>query len=751
MEWDGSRLYITNTTPTRNTIAYNPMTSAGDIIYGGTSGVETRLAGSGTDGYVLKYNTATNTPYWAADSVGETGSDVLVAIDGTATAGYLGAAYNDGVLRSTTELSYEDGGDYITLGVADDALDFTELQDTLDLDTSLTLNQTTYTWAQDFTGTTTTGLTYTANSLTSGTANLISSTSTALTTGGLLNISATGAPAAAWSGSLAKIEYDNADADVDGSALKLGLIGTTALGSGTVLNITTSQTGTGALALRVNDDGTYTDTTPFVIDTSGNVGVGTTSLDSILKVKNSNVESPAVYIVQGSGSYTTSNSNLEFGASNSDGTGFPALASVGPYAITVPSSSMEFSSFGRINTFLGNGAPAGARSVHNIVGYQEMTGQDTNANKSFNLYLYADGGAANTSLSGTPSHTNIKSVVNKSSGTSLYNVYGIYSSVAGNTSTNATGYGIYTTISGFGSNYAIYSAAGTNYFAGNVGIGQPSPTAYLHLKAGTAAASTAPLKFTTGVNLTTAESGAMEWDGSRLYMTDTTPTRNTIAYTSDIPISDNYQYWTARADSGTDQNVTSQYILDLEGSGGIGTSIAANKITIGTTGVLEDLNTLGAASAADQFIVSTAAGVFAYESGSTVRTSLGATTVGSNLFTLTNPSAITFLRINADNSVSALSASDFRTAIGAGTGSGTVTSVTAGTGLTADTNPITTTGTISLDYSNTLASNSLALNNTVFGSTGVLFEGATSDTFETLLTLTDPTADNTITLQNNSE
>lgn len=77
---------------------------------------------------------------------------------------------------------------------------------------------------------------------------------------------------------------------------------------------------------------------------------------------------------------------------------------------------------------------------------------------------------------------------------------------------------------------------------------------------------------------------------------------------------------------------------------------------------------------------------------STGRTSLGATTVGSSLFTLANPSAITFLRINADNTVSALDAATFRTAIGAGTGNGTVTSVATGTGLTGG--PITTTGTI---------------------------------------------------------
>lgn len=49
----------------------------------------------------------------------------------------------------------------------------------------------------------------------------------------------------------------------------------------------------------------------------------------------------------------------------------------------------------------------------------------------------------------------------------------------------------------------------------------------------------------------------------------------------------------------------------------------------------------------------------------TGRTSLGATTVGGNFFTLSNPSAITFPRINADNSVSTLDAATFRTAIGA--------------------------------------------------------------------------------------
>jgi hypothetical protein len=62
------------------------------------------------------------------------------------------------------------------------------------------------------------------------------------------------------------------------------------------------------------------------------------------------------------------------------------------------------------------------------------------------------------------------------------------------------------------------------------------------------------------------------------------------------------------------------------------------------------------------------------------RTNLGATTLGANLFTVTNPGAITFPRFNADNSVSSLGASDFRTAIGAGdvtlTGTQTLTNKT---------------------------------------------------------------------------
>ena len=112
------------------------------------------------------------------------------------------------------------------------------------------------------------------------------------------------------------------------------------------------------------------------------------------------------------------------------------------------------------------------------------------------------------------------------------------------------------------------------------------------------------------------------------------------------------------------------------GGGGSGT-VTSVDVSGGTTG----LTTSGGPVTTSGTI--TLAGTLAIANGgtgattaATARTNLGSTTVGGNLFTLTNPSAVTFPRFNADNTISALSASAFRTAIGAGTGDGTVTSVT---------------------------------------------------------------------------
>lgn len=74
---------------------------------------------------------------------------------------------------------------------------------------------------------------------------------------------------------------------------------------------------------------------------------------------------------------------------------------------------------------------------------------------------------------------------------------------------------------------------GTNHItikpAKQIGIaGTTAPTAWLHIAAGTATASTAPLKLTSGVNLTTGETGAIEYNGTNLFFTRTGTTRETV-------------------------------------------------------------------------------------------------------------------------------------------------------------------------------------------------------------------------------
>jgi lysophospholipase L1-like esterase len=62
-----------------------------------------------------------------------------------------------------------------------------------------------------------------------------------------------------------------------------------------------------------------------------------------------------------------------------------------------------------------------------------------------------------------------------------------------------------------------------------IGTSPIAPTAIVHLKAGTSTASTAPFKFTAGTNLTTPEAGAIEYDGTEFYATNSTASRTTLA------------------------------------------------------------------------------------------------------------------------------------------------------------------------------------------------------------------------------
>ncbi len=110
-----------------------------------------------------------------------------------------------------------------------------------------------------------------------------------------------------------------------------------------------------------------------------------------------------------------------------------------------------------------------------------------------------------------------------------------------------------------------------------VGINTATPTARLHLPAGTTTAGTAPLKLTNGDIMTAGEAGALEYDGSELYFTPSGTTQETVAYVSDI---------TASAVSLTNSPGTYDY-LTLSGQA---ITLAQIDLTTDITGILPMAN-----------------------------------------------------------------------------------------------------------------------------------------------------------------
>lgn len=188
------------------------------------------------------------------------------------------------------------------------------------------------------------------------------------------------------------------------------------------------------------------------------------------------------------------------------------------------------------------------------------------------------------------------------------------------------------------------------------------------------------------------------------------------------------------AASGANTDITSLngIVTPLSvGQGGTGANTAANartSLSAAASGANSDITSLAGLTTA----LSIAQGGTGANTAALARTSLGATTVGGNVFTLTNPSAITFPRFNADNTVSALDAATFRTAIGAGTSSttGTVTSVAMSVPafLSIAGSPITGSGTLAV----TLSGTALPIANGGTGSTATAYCNLTTNVTGTL-------------------
>ena len=227
-----------------------------------------------------------------------------------------------------------------------------------------------------------------------------------------------------------------------------------------------TQAGT-ANAFRVNDDGTFSDTTPFVIDASGNVGIGTASptLGKVQIVGTSGQSTVGLYegpdtssfgaYAQGEMSYA---SNIISSLNTAGTRGYGTLALIednttnttfglAGAAVATNTSGTKLNNSG----VYGEGILSTAGTVTSlagVTGFATMQGTSGTASRLASIYSITNGRTAGT--------------VSLNAGLYLEDQSGV-----ANTSTN---------------NYQIYSAT-TNPFVvrsdGNVGIGDTSPSALL--------------------------------------------------------------------------------------------------------------------------------------------------------------------------------------------------------------------------------------------------------------------------------
>jgi len=291
------------------------------------------------------------------------------------------------------------------------------------------------------------------------------------------------------------------------------LIGGTAVGSALTYKTTTGIGTTDAHIFQVGNNGA---TEAMRILNSGNVGIGTAAPVSLFNISNTPV-----------GGTTGGNPTFTFlDTRNLNAAGWLANTTpLGTIQAYTTDLSTTPSAIGAI-TFIAPQISASSPSCD----ISFSTGSSGSLTERMRILYNGKVGIGTTNptdfveIADATTTASAAGLVIRQSGANVSTGYAAYFNKTGASVTNIAGY---FTATGATNNYAIIVPS----TGGRVGIGTATPTAVLQLKAGTATASTAPLKLTSGALLTVAEAGAIEFLTDAYYATITTgAARKTFAF-----------------------------------------------------------------------------------------------------------------------------------------------------------------------------------------------------------------------------
>lgn len=260
-------------------------------------------------------------------------------------------------------------------------------------------------------------------------------------------------------------------------------------------------------------------TSALYVDSAGNIGIGTTTPSARLHVTRPS-DAPSGSLAS-YGIYNVRNPS----AGTSTSGGVYGIYNQLQLAGTTPSTGENAAAHNETQISTGN-------TVATAYGSRSRVFQSTNQSVTTAIGASGEIATATNNTNGMANAIGVVGSVTAATSTNITSAYALRGVLNANGGAISNGYELYLDpASGTVANpWGIYQP-GTNeknYFGGKVGLGV-TPTASLHLGPGTGAASSAPLKFSSGTLLTTTEPGAIEYDGSSLYLTNNGGIRQTLA------------------------------------------------------------------------------------------------------------------------------------------------------------------------------------------------------------------------------